>query len=265
MKDMSKFNYYRDFCHKYFNAVCGVINRYHYPAILTVLDKHYVSACTGTTVFPCNINIFLETIFDITSNHNEICSIIVVTITHELYHLEQIMNNDKFNSDKEYALFVECNVDQKAIEFVNRNKVFIESIFNFKLQDVNNWIGYDKPTKVEYNQYQSPVEFFIYHIATIFSTIEDKDIIHQLSNIFKNYSLVAICINDNDPIILQKDYKICFDSIKIYLYYIDNYCRHASYSTNISIKTSDDNTAALMVCKIFNIERDPFITSSLCW
>lgn len=262
-----KFEYYKDFCYEYFNSVLGVINKINYPGYLTVLDYSYVSFCTGDTVFPCNINIYLGNIFKVTKTHDEICTLIVLTITHELYHLEQVVNSDKFNSDEKYSMFIECNVQRKAFEFIEQNKFIIESMFHFTLQDMNQWNGYTKKVKKEYKEYGNIKDFYIYQICSTFSELDinDKKFRNQLNKIFDKYIHIGISINGNN-FYIKKNNIYLLDSIEIYIYYIDKYCSNGRYIASLNMGVSKiDKNFFIIDCKLEPQLSSPFLSEDSYW
>ena len=105
-------------------------------------DTKY-STGTGNTVSARNL--FYKIVLYIYAFDNHIDNIVYTknrmlwVLIHESYHQNQMYDINKYNSDKDYRDYIECNVDYAAISYINEHELELSSILGIPIYtyDIN--------------------------------------------------------------------------------------------------------------------------------
>lgn len=114
---------------KVYNLVNGKINSTMCKAICINFEGEKIAFIDNQKVFYFNV-----TTFSILNDYFK--TAILDIVTHELSHLEQEVDYDRYRSDKEYYTYIEQTNIDRVYDFIMSNRKIIESSLNFKI-DMN--------------------------------------------------------------------------------------------------------------------------------
>lgn len=183
-----------EYSNRVFNYFNGKINRV-VPAKLNIrnnLDKNILAQ----NVFNI-INLYLYNIISYYKDINEIKLNIIITIVHELSHIEQDVDSLKYIRNDEYCRLIENQNNYNTYRYLYHNHVDISNSLNIILDlelgyIYNNYIYYS-----EYGQYQS-IDLCNYYkkcIKLISVHNSDKNIQLQIDKIFNSDNISFVFNN----------------------------------------------------------------------
>ena len=200
MATLEQFVFYKNFAYRAFDYLHKKINRYIIPTLevdlADMVDFTFANIRRPNMVFLHIDNILAEC-----KNHNNInkvYSMIIIVLTHELHHIEQVISQETYYLDKIYRISIENSVNFKSYNFLCANKYEIDRIFEMNLdltylEDLNGRKGYKK-----WDRFYETCTVEQMYKYTIMNTIFRKDI--------KYYQFEEECLNKYDNIVIAFEY-----------------------------------------------------------
>lgn len=125
-----KIDYFKDsvqFAMKVYNLVNGKINNIKPVGMKFIFDSNLAGFILSNGIFYLNpVSIKCETDLDKT--------ITLDIITHELSHLNQTVDYDKYNNDEEYHKLIELENETNVYNFIMNNTNTIQKVLNFNVE-----------------------------------------------------------------------------------------------------------------------------------
>lgn len=233
----------RDSAIKIFNHYNGIINRI-IPAELTIemttpLPK---AKLMGSRYYPNRVYLYLSNILKAADgNIHAVITLIVNTIIHELYHIDQSVICQRCINDKQYVTQIETEVEFMVYSYIMNNKESVTKVakdaFSWALGTNDNfmitYIGANEVTTAAdifnngvylYNRVNNIYDHILIGIKNIlFNHPKCDDIMQQIYNILANGIPFAIVINDDPLVITDYDDEgdLCIvdmNDINMYMY-----------------------------------------------
>ena len=245
-----------------FNKYNGLVN-ICVPARLEIspirtLNNHRA----GDTVYPNTVIIYSTNIINYSSSTEELITYIAETVIHELYHIDQLIDTTKINSDYAYNNSIESAVDFMTYTFITNN-------FNDITNTINSILGYNviKANSILYyytsfSKFNSTNNFYWYNRKNIYDHIiigfinmlgpAASSMCAKLIECFETQKTVTLKINNNIlPITwldLQDDSYMIIN-INVYNEFVyDNYFKWHHHTLNLKeIKINENDYCATFV------------------
>lgn len=246
-----------NFIQNVFNYYNGRINICNYPAVLEInWSINNTSSAAGATRNPNIVTIFPRVIERYNAN-KDIYSyyfIIVETIIHELYHIDQVIDYSMLGSNEQYLNFIETAVEaQVYLYMINNTKEIIRIIGNSDVVNlfINNsdmYIFNYYPIVYLYNRRK-----YVDHLKILFSEVLGKDINFNyvldrvIYNINNKIGSTNIYIDNNSLTVNNNEYLCSIELLNNFFY--NNYFRY-TYRENSVINSFYDKENNSITFKI---------------
>jgi len=140
---------------------------------------------------------------------------ILYIIIHELYHVDQIVDYNKYK-DKQYRKYIEDSVEDISKKFIKDNIECIYNTFNIKFNINSKFLQYNY---INYKSYNDKIEYINYLLNYLYH--ENKD----YATILKTaYNISIKLIDKNKEYYIKKDNKFIIENL-----YQDNYTKYEYY------------------------------------
>jgi len=161
------------------------------------------------------IHIYLNNIINRYKGINNTKKMIIYTIIHELYHVDQIVDYNKYK-DKQYRKYIEDSVEDISKKFIKDNIECIYNTFNIKFNINSKFLQYNY---INYKSYNDKIEYINYLLNYLYH--ENKD----YATILKTaYNISIKLIDKNKEYYIKKDNKFIIENL-----YQDNYTKYEYY------------------------------------
>lgn len=263
---LEQFAFYKDFAIKYFNYAKKKILKYTANiATLEVSYADYVNYTFANIRRPANIFIHIDNIVAECGNgynKNGICSFIVIAITHELFHLEQDMIQDRYRSDRQYCNSVESSTDNMAKSWLLNNMAEINRLFGMFLD-----LSYFEERDTSINAYQS-TSMEKFYKDTIMNVIfrKQNSYLNFERVVLDSYQTIYINFNHGDNLLIKKNGEYCGSSIGLFLREVQAQAgRFDRYTIDTGVVDTyrDEGGVALVTFTISNREIYPMNFSNV--
>lgn len=234
----------------YYNGKINVIN----PAELDVDFLAYRGTnAAGDFKLPDIVQVHTGTMWTIANNINEFRSLVVHTIIHELYHVDQVIDTFRLpggDGDRKYRGFIEDNNEFMASSYVLQHQKEIHDLFGvvFNKFEINRY-------KRTYNELIGCTRYervtYITHLIQMLESYmqfkkETKDSIMEAFN--RLDSFFAIRVNDN--FIVVKNYRILTPIMLINRFFWENVFCKDIITISISDAVEEDEDGYTYVIRI---------------
>lgn len=135
MITQDQFEFYKTFAHRVFDYISPKILNY-IKCYLQVDVADMVNYTFANLRRPNIIYLHLDNIVIECGNgynKNKVCSMIIICITHELFHVEQIMSQEDYRNNPASQILVEKSVNAKSYGWLLANKDLINRVFGLDL------------------------------------------------------------------------------------------------------------------------------------
>lgn len=190
------------FITKVFNFYNGRINTFN-PARLQIEWIHNSTNAAGQTKNPNMVLIYPLTVAKYSDSEYKFFYILLETIIHELYHIDQIIDYPLMVFDNYYLARVECAVEEQTNIYLANNKQEIFENFGIDVSMVNNTIlsNINKYAGALYHRRRS-----IDHLFVILKEVDALSITkNNLQELLYGYDINTVSITING--------KLCATSI----------------------------------------------------
>lgn len=252
-----------------FNQYNGLVN-ICVPAKLEVSPIKTEICRAGYTAYPNIIIIYPTNIFTIYNYDIKKCIIVIIeTIIHELFHIDQLINTTKILEDNEYRNNIESAVEFMTYTFITNNINLIvqntNNLFrniNITNDDVINTIlckkRFNSINNFSWYNRKNIYDHIIIGVINMVGSDYGAELLDELINCFENQSKDLIFeINGNKLIILYKDelgesYIVDINTYNNFIY--ESYFKyfHHIISRNECGFREDNNSITLVI----NTKRD---------
>lgn len=211
---LNQYSFYKSFAEMAFGFLSKKINRYIIP-YLVVDPGDFVNFTFANIRRPNLITIHMENIIVECGNGNDknkVCSMIIITLSHELFHVEQLMSQERYRLDKHYKMIAELSDISMTYKFLIENKSEIDRAFMMNLdlsyieQDLNK-AGSNFQWLYRYNS-GNVEQLYKYTIMNVIFR-SDKSYADFESKILNNYSDIIIIIEGSNNFYIKRDGEFC--------------------------------------------------------
>ena len=196
----------------------NILNKFYNIRIDISYDPEY-SAEAGNTVSARNL--FYKIVLYMYAFDNNIDNIIYTknrilwVLVHESYHQNQMYDINKYNGDRDYRNYIECNVDCAAITFINEHERELSSIlgipiYTYDLDKIRRIHNSPKIT-VRVTEDNLDVKTFISLISYYFTM--STNVLYNLYNSKDDIIIDFIKNGKNNPIYLKYKGIMNYDNI----------------------------------------------------
>jgi hypothetical protein len=139
-----------EFCYGVFNYYNGKINKINYPAVLQIeWAELQGSTIAGASVNPNVVYLYPRVILRYVKSHfddmrikqNELMCMIIETIIHELYHVDQIIDYPKMVMDDQYKTEIEQATELQTMTYIANHAQEIYDNFGVGVRPMSGIMG----------------------------------------------------------------------------------------------------------------------------
>lgn len=254
MTSYQQYTFYSKFAYTAFEYLKSKINRYINPK----LEVDYIDAVGFTFANfrrPNSVYIHIDNIVTECrngNNTNKVCSMIIIVLTHELYHSEQLMSQELYRTDQCYKITVENSVNFEIYNFLLVNKNEIDSIFGINLD-----LSYLESlnSKYEYRQWDrfykrcNVQQMYEYTIMNVIFRKDNKYYEFAEKYLYK-YDNIVIDFNGENNFLIKSNGEFCDQNLNPFIMAADMAAgRYDCYTVNTSNseKPYRDNETVLYI------------------
>lgn len=232
-----------EFANNVFNYYNGRINVFNYPATMEIEWAELWDRDTGGIYLDPNRIILHPNVIK-RYYHDEYAFYynILISIIHELHHVDQEIYCIKMMNDREYYDYIERSVETESYLWVANHQTEIEQNFGFR--DVISYNQYDNVIKhFETGRMYKRRNYFTHCLIILKSILytEQHELLDVFTAVFKNpISRIDIIFNNETTICLKDGLNCCpvAQLNSIFRYYIFDYLLR-SVKTNYKIKDNN--------------------------
>jgi hypothetical protein len=133
---IEQFTFYKDFAERAFNYLCNRICKYNQNIRLIVDYSDFVRFTLANFKRPNIVMLHIDNVVAAYGNANrvnEVCSLIIIALTHELHHAEQELSQERYRTDFVYKDTIEDGANSMAYHFLAAHRDEINRLFNINL------------------------------------------------------------------------------------------------------------------------------------
>lgn len=181
----------------------------------------------GITTHPNIVVVYPRVIEAITKNWDEFKYVMLITLIHELHHVDQVIDYAKMRHDFEYRMFIESVAETETYMYIAQHCSEIQKVFGINCMiphgeyyEVITRMGYETGTLFQRRDY---ISHFILMVQDMLS-IHRTDLINRLEDVMTSASTRLMVRLDNIEFYVKWDDKAMpLDQLNQLLY--DNYFR----------------------------------------
>lgn len=213
-----QFEYYKDFAYKVFDFLNMRINRF----INCTLEVDYADMINFTFANirrPNKVFLHIDNIVKECGNgynKNAVCSMIIIALTHELYHVEQIMSQQSYRSDFSYKSDIEDSVNAMAYNTLISYKNTIDIEFQI---DLDLTYLQDRVFLSDMKKYQSwnTVEGIYKSIFMNIIFRNDQSYYDFEKNVLDKYDGIAIIFQNGYNFLIKSEGEFCASDLNNFI------------------------------------------------
>ena len=239
MTTYQQYSFYSNFSYTVFEYLKRKINRYINP----ILEVDYVDAVGFTFANfrrPNRVFVHIDNIVTECrngNNMNKVCSMIIIVLTHELHHAEQVMSQELYRLDQCYKITAENSVNFESYNFLLANKNEIDCTFGINLD-----LSYleDIISRLEYNHWDefykrcNVQQMYEYTIMNVIFRKDNKYYEFADKYLYK-YDNIIISFNDEGNFLIKSNGEFCDQTLNSFIIAADMAAgKYDRYSVNIS-------------------------------
>ncbi len=248
------------FINNVFNYYNGRINRI-IPSIIEInwcmLEN---STNAGVTTTAKIVRIFPMVIARCVRNKNQLKSMLLVTIIHELYHVDQYIVPSRLEYDQEYVKSIEYPVEFMTWCYILNHEYEISQFidFNFSIKGIMDFVNTYSSYPYRYHR-TTYIDYLCCVIDDICRFYDNQFYDYVKSAIFDGFKSnkdIQIIINDNSIFIKKNNIYEDIKKVQIFLHnnYFANRCRG---DVNMEIENRCDTIVINIKAKLYNIIAEP--------
>lgn len=238
MTTYQQYAFYSNFAYTVFEYLKRKINRYFEPT----LEVDYVDAVGFTFANfrrPNRVYIHIDNIVTECrngNNTNKVCSMIIIVLTHELHHSEQIMSQELYRIDDYYKSTNEKAVNCESYNFLLANKNEIDSMFGINL-DLSYLENIVLACGSHYDKYYTTCTVQQMYEYTIMNVIFRKDNqFYEFADKYLNrYNNIIISFKDEGNFLIKSNGEFCDQNLNAFILAADMAAgKYDRYTVNVS-------------------------------
>lgn len=251
------YKYYENFAREVFDFFNGKLNKVIRAHTLNVIFKPNFNSVLGCSLFgyvEINIGEHVEMgrLYDDNKKDNSIKNNIIDTIIHELYHLDQEIDNIQYRSRDKYKYKIEVDNTFMGYMYILYHIDLIQNRFNILIESnsIRNMENFILSHANDYTRISSA--FFYYNNRLL--TLTDRSI-YSLSSILNVEDNVVIISSTGSNIFVIKKNKIFNYKLEDFEKYIyDTFIRSQNSKIGFRVDMSKPNNCTTLIYDIKNIK-----------
>lgn len=234
MTTHDQFVYYKNFAYEVFDYLKGISK--FIPCILEVDYCDTVGYTFANIRRPNIINLHIDNIVCECGNgynKNKICSMIIIAITHELFHVEQLMSQELYRSDKNYHNSIESAVEKKTLMYLVDHAFYINSRFQMELD-----LSYFDIHNMGNGNYVACTNAEQIYKYTIMNVIFRRDYSYKEfeMNVLDKYKSIAIVFENGANFLIKSNGEFCDSTLSIFIQSVGAEAgKYDRYTVNVNV------------------------------
>lgn len=230
-------NYIESYIIKIFDFYNGIINAY-VPAVLRIEWADLRSSSNGgTTSNPNIVTIYPSVIKRFAKNDYQYFYLILETIIHELFHIDQIIDYVRMTYDNQYVKYIEYAVETQTALYISNHKNEICQEFGLDIRsDLNYYRGLIEYYSMGYTyhrkNYATHLICVLKEILEYSGVFDHEYLFNFIEQIIDNaLGSITVIINDSKLVITKNGFNTNLSVVNNFFY--DNYFygEYREYST----------------------------------
>lgn len=232
---LEQYTYYKSFAEDYFNFAKNVILRYPKSIQILVDYADMVRFTFANIRRPNTIMLHIDNIVcECGNGYNKraICSLIIIAITHELFHVEQAMIQHKYVENEFYHQWVERCIDYKVFSWLSENREVINKRYNTDLD-----LSYFDNRNTRCDQYASvsTEEYYKYIFLNVVFRKEEP-YRNFVSSVLDKYQNIAIFFNDGSNFLIKNNGGFCDSCLNDFIHVVGSMAgRYDRYTVSVNV------------------------------
>ena len=270
MISIEEYKFYSDIAIRIFNYMNGKINTLNRNCKLSI---HYngINGAIGLTNYPDHIEIYIGSIMlnwrdewsSLFDRHDYICTCIAWTLSHELYHTDQLIYMHQYNNNTEYRQSIEGDVERMSYDWVVKHAPQLSKIGGFNV--VIEYLSSETLPDVGHYNKASIKE---YYLQTILNVIIRDPYVFNIFDVFKNDKLsntIILEFGGQDRVTIKSNKRYLKENIDLFNAITYKWVgTHDDYYVTISSSyIDDDNMVVLVGFEFKNLCITPFESSDI--
>lgn len=228
-----------------FNYFNGRINLFQ----MARLDIHWGSMLysnnSGITKFPNTVIIYPMVISRFSDNNDDFHFKTVMTVIHELYHVDQVILSNSMVYTEGYRDAIESAVEVQTMSYIYNHISEINNTFGFNIELNDEAIDYHINTYANGIMYHRLT--YTDHILELINDVfRDNSIYSEIEPYIKKYfnditSKVDLYINEKYILIKDKEHLIDINTLNKILY--DYFYKYTLWESGLEVVVEDENNA----------------------
>lgn len=239
MIDFNEFKIYEEFAYKFFDYANIRLNKYIFNCSFNV--QHFGCDAYATTRYPNCITVFVGTFMEDYKGKNRVMSMIALSIAHELLHIEQQIDQYRYNTNVTYRDYIEGAVECCAFTFIVANANEIEKLFDFR-------IDIDPMYRIT-GELQNYSKFSAedYYLHTLINTVvRDHGPMGTLKKFFTTFNNITVYFNNDFCVPIKYCGRFMEENLPIFSNYVFINCgAYDLYKVVIQNRIIDHDSIAI--------------------
>lgn len=238
--DETVYNSYVWFAYDAFKFLVPKITKFNKDLRLEIDYADYVNNTLANFRHPSTIYIHILNIWYACNKANptlnDVYNMILITLTHEIFHSEQYNIHDRYRTDNEYKGYIEGTVNKAAYDFL---KKFKRQIYDELGVELNlNYFEYVKLTD-EYKKCDLGMYYELLFRNIIFRN--ELNFIKFRDDVLIPYHNIYVSFNNGPNFIIKSNGEYCSQTLYAFILAINSYSAKYDYYTMSVNLDSDSN------------------------
>lgn len=259
----SSFETYKNFAYDAFKFLAPQITEFHKNMKLAVDYADFITHTYANLRRPSWIFLHLGNLMANCFSINNLTSMIVIALTHELFHSEQIIIQERYNSDKEYRRYTEAATNKAALDFLIKNKKRIQD----ELCDLNLEYFMRPGTELAAGYVRCNLEEY-YHSLFLNVMIRNYNSYKEVADSILNvYPTIMVTFDRINNFLIKRNGEYCRNVLPAFIRAIESYvAKYDYYTMSVRLDESFNRShpqQALVIVEILNGGMHPMAFSMM--
>lgn len=260
---ISKFEMYKQFAYDAFKFLAPKITQFHKNVKLSVDYADYITHTYANLRRPSWVYLHLYNLMCNCHSSNSLTSMIVIALTHELFHSEQVIIQERYNSDCRYKQWIEASTNKAAYDFLVEYRQQIQD----ELTDLSLEYFMSSTTEMSAGYTRCNLEEY-YHLLFLNVIVRSMSSYKKIAETVLNaYPTILITFDRINNFLIKSNGEYCRNTLPAFIRAIEYYvARYDYYTMSVRLDESfnrDHPQQALMIVEKFNGGIHPMAFSTM--
>lgn len=256
---INKFELYQQFAYDAFKFLAPKITKFHKNVKLNIDYADYITHTYANFRRPTWVSLHLYNLMCNCYSFNNFMSMIIIALTHELFHSEQVIIQERYNTDDDYKRWIEACTNKAAYDFLSR---YYQQIHD-ELADLNLEYFMNPTTEMATGYMRCNLEEY-YHSLFLNVIVRSMKSYEKIAEtVLNEYPTILVTFDRINNFLIKSNGEYCMDTLPAFIRAIEYHvAKYDYYTMSVRLDGSFSRNhpqQALMIVEKFNEGIHPMV------